>query len=210
MTAYVLVHNGFVINGPRAWNYRSFESSLEEDCEITYKLPMSKDDEEIITIDDNTKIYAAELVYPDYNPKIEYPHGPFWDFSSGKAIGTFQVLQTPIELIKNTLKEKIAAVRWNKEVNGFKTTVQGTEVFINTARENRNAFVQRYVLMQENETIQWKFVETWVSLSKAEIGEIASAVASHIQAQFDWEVSKQVEIDACTTAEELDAINLEE
>ena len=56
MTTYVLVNNNQVINGPRAWNYRSFESTLEEDLEIIIKLPMSKTDEEIIVIDENTKI----------------------------------------------------------------------------------------------------------------------------------------------------------
>jgi hypothetical protein len=210
MTAYVLVHNGFVINGPRAWNYRSFESSLEEDCEITYKLPMSKDDEEIITIDDNTKIYAAELVYPNYNPKIEYPHGPFWDFSTGKAIGTFQVLETPIDLIKNTLKAQVADNRWRKETAGLITNIQGNDVYINTAREVRDVFLQKYILMNENETVQWKFDIGWVTLTKFEMNSIATAVANHIQAQFDWEIAKHAEIDACTTAEELDAINLEE
>jgi hypothetical protein len=210
MTAYVLVHNGFVINGPRAWNYRSFESSLEEDCEITYKLPMSKNDEEIIEIDANTKIYAAELVYPSYNSKIEYPHGPFWDFSTGKAIGTFQVLPTPIDLIKNTLKSKVSEIRWRKETAGMITNVQGTDVFVDTSREMRDVFVQKYILMNDNETVQWKFNSGWFTLTKTEINSIAVAIANHIQTQFDWEVSKNAQIDVCTTAQELDAINLEE
>jgi hypothetical protein len=210
MTAYVLVHNGFVINGPRAWNYRSFESSLQEDCEIEYKLPMSKTDEEIIEIDENTKIYAAELVYPNYNAKIEYPHGPFWDFSTGKAIGTFQVLPTPIELIKNTLKAKVAEIRWRKEIAGLITNVQDNDVFVDTAREVRDVFLQKYILMNENETVQWKFNSGWVTLTRTEVNTIATAVANHIQSQFDWEIAKHAEIDACSTAEELDAIVLEE
>ena len=38
MTAYVLENNNQVLNGPRVWNYRSFESTLEEDLEILGKL----------------------------------------------------------------------------------------------------------------------------------------------------------------------------
>jgi len=210
MTAYVLVHNGFVINGPRAWNYRSFESSLEEECEISYKLPMSKSDEEIITIDENTKIYAAELVYPSYNSKIEYPHGPFWDFSSGKAIGTFQVLETPIDSIKNTLKAQVADIRWRKEISGKKITIQGTEVFISTSRDQRINYSQKYLLMAESDTVQWKFNEGWLTLSKTELGQIVSAIDSHVESAFTWEGNKNTQIDACTTAAELDALNLEE
>jgi hypothetical protein len=209
MTAYVLVHNGFVINGPRAWNYRSFESSLEEECEISYKLPMSKSDEEIISIDENTKIYAAELVYPNYNPKIEYPHGPFWDFSSGKAIGTFQVLETPIDSIKNTLKAQVADIRWRKETSGKKIIIQGTEVFISTSRDQRINYSQKYLLMAESDTVQWKFNEGWLTLSKTELGQIVSAIDSHVESAFTWEGNKNTQ-DACNTAAELDALNLEE
>ena len=208
MTAYVLVHNGYVINGPRAWNYRSFESSLEEDCEIELKLPMSKSDEEIITIDENTKIYASELVYPSYNAKIEYPHGPFWDFSTGKAIGTFQVLPTPIDNIKSTLKQVVAENRWKKEIAGVKVTVQGTEVTVDTARQSRDIFVQKYLLMDSADTVQWKFPEGWLTLTRSDLGTVVTAGANHVQDQFVWEVDKNTEIDACTTAVELDAVDL--
>lgn len=210
MTAYVLVHNNFVINGPREWNYRSFESSLEEDCEIQFKLPMSKKDEEIIEIDENTKIYAAELVYPSYNPKIEYPHGPFWDFSTGKAIGTFQVLKTPVDLIKSALKEKVAEIRWRKEILGTQTTIQSIDVLLNTERVKRDVYAQKYLLMADDETVQWKFPQQWLTVTKQEMKQIVDCIDSHVQNVFAWEVNKIAAIDSCTTAKQLDAINLEE
>ena len=113
-------------------------------------------------------------------------------------------------MIKNTLKAKVAEIRWRKEIAGVITNVQGNDVFINTAREVRDVFLQKYILMNENETVQWKFDAGWVTLTKAEMNAIATTVANHIQSQFDWEIAKQAEIDACSTAQELDAINLEE
>lgn len=208
MTAYVLAHNNQVINGPRAWNYRSFESTLEEDLEIAFKLPMSKTDEDVIVIDENTKIYAAELVYQSYNSKIEYLHGPFWDFTSGKAIGTFQIVANEIEAIKNTLKDRVTANRWRKEVAGTTATIQSTVVTVDTARGNRDIFVQKYLLMGENDTVQWKFPEGWLTLSKSELGTAVSAGAIHVQSQFEWEAAKLSEIDACTTAQALNVIEL--
>lgn len=208
MTAYVLENNQIVLNGPRAWNYRSFESTLEEDLEIIYKLPLSKTDEEIIAIDENTHIYPARYEYPSYNQKIEYLHGPFWDFSTGIAIGTFEVLPIQIEFIKQNLKQKVAENRYNKENAGTKITIQDTEVTVDTSRDNRNIFVQKYLLMSDTDTVQWKFPERWLTLTKEELGLVVSVGATYIQEQFDWEVLKGVEIDSKQTAEELDLVDV--
>ena len=208
MTTYVLENNNYVINGPRAWNYRSFESTLEEDLEIEFKLPLTKTDETIITIDENTHIYPSRYDYPDYNPKIQYIHGPFWDFSTGIAVGTFQVLPIAPEFIKNTLKEKVAANRYRKEISGTKVTIQDTEVTVDTGRDSRNIFVQKYMLMSDTDTVQWKFPEGWKTLTKAELGLVVSAGAAYIQEQFDWEVTKGIEIDSKETAEELDLVDV--
>jgi hypothetical protein len=208
MTSYVLANNNHVLNGPRAWNYRSFESTLEEDLEIEYKLPLTKTDEEIITIDENTHIYPARYEYPAYNQKTEYLHGPFWDFSTGTAIGTFEILPIQIEFIKQSLKQKVAANRYIKENAGTKITIQDTEVSIDTSRDNRNIFVQKYLLMNDTDTIQWKFPETWLTLSKQELGLVVTAADAYIQAQFDWEVTKGIEIDSKTTAEELNLVDI--
>ena len=208
MTTYVLVNNNQVINGPRAWNYRSFESTLEEDLEIIIKLPMSKTDEEIIVIDENTKIYASELVYQNFNNKIEHLHGPFWDFTSGKAIGTFQIVENSIVSIKNTLKALVAENRWRKEIAGTTATIQNMEVIVNTTRDGRDIFFQKYMLMGENDTVQWKFSKSWLTLTKLDIGIAVTAGATYIQSQFEWETTKISEIDACVTAQELDLIDL--
>jgi hypothetical protein len=208
MTAYVLENNNYVINGPREWNYRSFESTLEEDLEIEYKLPTSKNDEEIITIDENTHIYPARYDYPTYNQKIEYIHGPFWDFSTGIAIGTFEVLRKPIEDIRVNLKQKVAANRYTKEIAGTKITMHDTEVTIDTSRDARNIFIQQLMLMEDTATVQWKFPEGWLTLTKSELGLVVLTGAAYIQAQFEWEVAKGIEIDTTETAEELDLIDV--
>ena len=210
MTLYVLVNNGEVLNGPRGWNYRSFESTLEDDLEIELKLPMKKEDDEIFIVDDNTKIYPAEMQYQDYNARIEHLHGPFWDFSTGKAIGTFEKRFNDIDAIKNDLKAKVAETRWTKEVAGVKTTVQGQEVSLDTSRDGRNIFVQKLLLMTDDETVKWKFPEGWFVLIKQELAEVVAAGAAHIQMQFEWEAVKIQEIDACANHDELSAFEYEE
>lgn len=208
MTTYVLVNNNQVLNGPRNWNYRSFESTLEEDLGITIKLPMKKEDTSVFVVDEVTKIYPSELLYPEYNSKIEYLHGPFWTFSEDKAIGTFEIKPNEILGVKNVLKAQAASVRWQKEIAGIKALVQGIEVTLDTSREGRNIFVQKLLLMSGDETVKWKFPEGWLVISREELSQLVTSGVSHIQRQFDWEASKLQEIDACQTLEELDRIEI--
>lgn len=207
---YVLINDNFVINGPRTWNARSFESTLEDDLEITYKLPLQKTDNDPIVIDENTRILAAQLVYPSHNEKIEYLHGPFWDYSDDFATGTFQILPKDIDWVKSNLLTAVAGIRYNREVSGANTVIQNTTVTIDTSRGTRDIFVQKYLLMGDTDTVQWKFPEGWLTITKAELGSVVDAGVKHVQSQFDWEVTKSTEINNCVTLEELDAIKLDE
>lgn len=207
---YVLVSNGRVLNGPRAWAYRSFKNTLEEELEITYNLPVNKTDGLAIHINDNVKIYPATIDDNiPYNPKIEYLHGPFWNFTDNVATGTFIVQQNSIESVKAYLKSVVASNRYSKEIEGIKQTIQGIEVSVETDRNTRNIFFQKYLLMAENETVGWKFPEAWLTLTKSELGNIVANAASHIENKFNWEANKVVEIDSANTHAELDSILLE-
>ena len=205
---YVLIQNGYVINGPRNWNYRSFESTLEEDCEITFKLPMSYDSATPIEIAEGIRILPAVLEPHGFNPKIEYLHGPFWTFVNDLAVGTYQTVSHSVEAVQNNLKARIADNRYNREVAGVKVTVQDQEVTGDTSRARRNTYAMTYLLMGDTDTVEWKFPECWLTLSKSDLGVVVTAGADHIQTSFAWELSKRTEIDACTTLEALDAVDL--
>lgn len=205
---YVLVNNGYVINGPREWNYRSFESSLSDDLDIQVSLPYQKNDYEPIKINDETEILAATITSPNYNPKIEYLNGPFWTFENNQATGTYVVEDQPIEYVKNTLIGRVATNRYNKESAGCNTEIQGVSVTVDTSREGRAIFVQAYTLMADDGTLNWKFPEGWFVLSKPELGQVVGAGATYVQSCFNWEESKTVEINNCTTLEELNNIDV--
>jgi hypothetical protein len=205
---YVLVQNGYVINGPRLWNRRSFESSLEEDVEISFQLPQNKTDETPIEITNGVRILPATLVYQNYNSKIEYLNGPFWNFDNDYATGSFVIVQKGLDSAKSTIKSIVADNRWRKETKGFIHNVQNTDVFVTTARVDRDIFLQKYIMMETNDVVTWKFNNVWLDLTKAELGAIVSAEAAHIQASYDWEKLKVEEIDACTTLQEIDAVDL--
>lgn len=201
---------GRVLNGPRAWSYRSFKNTLEQELEISYDLPSNKTDNSAIHINDTVKIYPAIIDESiQYNSKIEYLHGPFWNVVDNVAIGTFTVKNNSIQSVKEYLKSVVASNRYDKEISGISETVQGTTVTIDTDRETRNIFFQKYLLMSDNETVEWKFPEGWLQLTKTELGNIVSNAASHIENQFIWEYNKINEIESANTYAELDSITLE-
>lgn len=200
---YVLVHNNHVINGPRDWNFRSFESSIEEDVGITYKLPMQKTDCEPIIIDDNTKILCSTLVHPEHNTLIEFLHGPFWSFDDDLATGTFEIHQKSLDDVKAILISQTALCRYGKETANIKVTVQNQEVTVDAQRYKRDIFIKKYVFMEDTDVVSWKFPECWLDLSKEDVKTVAGAVEHHVQNQFEWERLKVDEINACTTVEEL-------
>ena len=85
--------------------------------------------------------------------------------------------------------------RYKKEIKGTTVTVQNTQITVDTTRENRNNLIQRYILMGDNETLQWKFNDTWLTLSKSEVGTLVTGGATYVQSQFDWEKDKIQEIE---------------
>jgi hypothetical protein len=60
--------------------------------------------------------------------------------------------------------------------------------------------------MGENDTVNWKFPEGWLTLTKADLGAAVTAGVAHIQSSFDWEKAKVEEIEAATDAATLDVI----
>lgn len=204
---YVLTYDNRVLNGPRGWNYRSFESTLQDECNITYKLPVDYNEPGSLKISSNVTIYSAqEDKNVDHNPKIEYLHGPFWNFDTGVALGTYQVVSHPVDAVQSTLKQVVANHRYNNEISGIKVTVQNTSIQIATTRGDR----EKWTLWanQGIDNLKHKFNGVWLTLSNDDIKTIANAIHGHVQTHFEWEANKHEEIDACDTLEKLNAVEL--
>ena len=201
MTDYVLVENKQIIHlGPMGWKPRMFQSELN-DLEVDFTVPPAEPG--YIQINENFEIMPVSLDTPTHNPLFEELAGPFWTYENNTAIGHYTVHDGNIDSIKGNLKNIVAALRYNKEQTPFKYTIQGTEVTVDASRENRNIFVQKYQFMTDAETVDWKFPETWLTLTKAELGELVVAGATHIQTQFNWEKGYVDSIESSTTIDNL-------
>lgn len=197
-----------VILGPMPWSPNRFRNCLADDLEIQFNVPLSNPNNELINISDTVKIYPVIDLGPnaEYNPRIHYLNGPFYNYYEDRAELYYVPYDKPIDIVKDELKHLVAANRYKYEVMGISYTIQGKTVNLYTNREDRNLYLQAYQLGVDN--INWKFGTEFLTVSHIELGEIVSVVMSHIQAVFDWESSKLNEIDNCETLEELDIISV--
>lgn len=211
---YVITdHNtqNFVILGPIEWKPRYISDILSD--ELDQDIVVTKADEANVPYDvvPGVTIRKCTSVYEEINPKIHRHEGPFWVYDDAntefQAVATWEKRDIPIEYVKHELKNIVADLRWIKEAKGVTLTIQGTEVWCDTARVNRDIFLQKYTIMPDNTTINWKFQNNvWLELTKAELGTIVIEGSTYIQSCFNWEVAQSAIIDNCTTLEELDAL----
>lgn len=134
--------------------------------------------------------------------------GPYFDTSVYPITGYYDSADKPQEFVKAELKKQLADIRYEKETSGFKITLQGNEVTIDTQRgDDRNIWFQSYVLLPEGTTQTFKFPkeQVWLSLSKSEIAEIVQATVAHVQAAFDWEATKVSELESLTSKTEFES-----
>lgn len=203
---YVLVHKERVLVGPRDWHRPMFEGALDK-IKIKSLLPMRDPQELPFEIDEDTYITNASIVIPPHNERIETYHGPYWNFEDKKlAVGTYGIKERTIGSIRELLKNQTTAERYRKEISGTTVEIHGITVTLDTSRNGRNIYVQKYIMMADDDTVNWKFPEAWVALNKTDLGLVVSTGAAHVQNAFDWEKSKFEEIDAAETAAELDTI----
>jgi len=201
---FALIHKNQVISGPRDWD-RAFFTFLLNDKNVRLNVPIPREavDNEPYYIDDDTKIVPAEIVQDGLNSLVEYYQGPTWELLENKVLAHYATIDTPVEFAKGNFKNLIATKRYEKEIKGTKTTIQETEVSLDTSRDGRNIFIQKYSLMQEDTTVNWKFPEGWLTITKAELGQCVDTGVTYIQSCFDWEKSYDDRINAATTKVEL-------
>lgn len=211
---YVITdHNtqNFVILGPIEWKPRYISDILSD--ELDQDIVVTRDDEARVPFDvvPGVTVRKCISVYEEINTKIHRHEGPFWVYDDGneeyQAVATWEQRGKPLEFVKADLKNLVADLRWKKEAVGVTLTIQGTEVWCDTSRGNRDIFLQKYTIMPDNTTINWKFQNSiWLELTKAELGTIVTEGSTYIQSCFDWEATQAAIIDNCTTLAELDAL----
>lgn len=205
---YAIKHKNRVVLGPLAWAQKYFTTVLKVRHRIDTNVPGKAPEVMPWIINENTSVHEVIKNEPNLDTMTQAYHGPFWDMSNDVVIANYEVRDLPIESARNNFRAIASFERYKKEVSSVKTTLQGIEVTADTSREGRNIFLQKYLLMSDADTVNWKFPEAWLILTKQELGVVIQVGSAHIQAAFDWEKDINDQIDSAQTAEELHAIKI--
>lgn len=204
---YVIIHKNRVILGILPWNSQYYTDVLRSRYRITTELPRNEPAPDVFPweIDADTKIVSAQEVRPNIeNPLVKYYYGPTWDFLETKVIANYEVIPHAIEDARANYKVKAGTQRYEQEVSGTSITIDDVEYKIETDRSSRTKYIEKYVSM--GDTVNWKFNEGWVVLTKTQMQSIVAAIDTHVQSAYDEELRLNAVIAACETAEQLEAV----
>lgn len=203
---YALVYKGNIVVGPRDWKPVFFTRWLEDNLNIT-GLILKESQVPLIINQDVKLLKVIELNVPPINNKIQQLGGPYWTINATSITGEYTAVNKELDQVKIELKNIVAAKRYEKEVGG----VDVGGIIVKTDPESQAKLTGAWARVQQkqNVLIDWKGSNGWVKLNKNAIEGLADAIGEHVQLCFSTEKEKCDTIDACTTLEELDAVNLE-
>ena len=204
---YAIVHNNFVILTQPNWNTRMFTNILAEECNVERRILLADEQNVPIILNENTKILKVGVTTPEYNPKIEWLDGPIFDIQENIVNATYAVKPLDLTIAKGNLIDKLPALRYEKEKKSIDIKIQDLNINISTDRETRAIFTNKLLAIGEN-TINFKFKEGWLNLTKTDLEYIIQQIDFAVQEAFDWELSKTNEINSCKTLEEINNIVL--
>lgn len=200
---YGIVHKNKVIVGPMNWSQKYFTNVLKIRYKIEANLPGTEPENLPYIIDENTSLHKVVEIKPEINHNLQYYYGPIWDISNDIIVANYEIKEIPVNDVKINIKSILAGERYKKEIEGTTLNLQNTNLTLDTSRESRSIFIQKYMLMSSDETINWKFSECWLTITKLELETVIKKITDHVQSVFDWEKEINDQIDSCLSVEEL-------
>lgn len=215
---YVLVQNKqTVLMGPIPWIQPRFQREINDlvdngEKPTRYQIPTKAPEENdgYLDLGEGFEMFPVELANPpNFDPIYFQLAGPYYAYVNNYAVQSWDAVPVELWQSKNTMIEKIKALRYSKENGGITLDIQGLPVRIDTDRARRSIFTEKLTAMSETDTINWKFNEGWLTLSYSDVQTIVTSIANHVQQQFDWELQLTQQVDAVQTVEELQSIDID-
>lgn len=208
---YVITHHNKIILGPIDWNASFIASVLQNDLDLNERPTVLPSDIFKVPYYIIPEVYVrqVQMIKPEYNTKIQKLGGVEWRFDEKYGYASYNIIDKEIDEVKGELKNLVASKRWEKEQQGTSVTINGSVLNISTLRDERRVFLDKYAALQDGQSCTWKFPESWVELTKNDLFTIISSIEQTVQAAFDWEIEKQLEIENCTTLDQLNLIDLD-
>jgi hypothetical protein len=201
-----LIHNNSLILGPMGLNVRMINSELE-DLELEDRISsQSFRDLPIHFSDGLSHLVSIEKEIPIHDLKYHNIGNYAWEIVEENNVPvsvklTYTIIDKTLEEVKELRKKEIAPIRKNKENTVAKIFVNGNPVEISTSREERLLLTSK--LSSFTGTCNYKFKNTWASITPQNLQQIIGEIDVVVQQAFDWELQKINEIDECETIDDV-------
>jgi hypothetical protein len=208
---YVVKFKGRVVLGLIPWNAQYIQDVMRNRYRIVIELPYLEPEstEFPYIVNEDITIYpASENRDDNINPMIQQYFGPTWEFLEDHVVAHYEILPLKLEDAKNNYIARAANIRYNKEISGTKIIFNNIEYNIETNRNSRSKYIEKFIMLGDGESINWKFSEQWITLTKINIQNIIQAIDEHVQSAFDWEFNINNIINSATSLDDL--LNIEE
>jgi hypothetical protein len=208
-----LIHNNSLILGPYGFSVFRINSELEE-LEVSERInPRSHQDIPIHFSDGLTHLLPIEKVIPEHDSKYHSIGNFSWEIGEVDGVPvkvtlTYDIGERSLDEVKIARKQEVAPIRRQKENKIINLTVNDTLVQVLTTREERILLSTKLTSMPES--CNYKFYNTWLEVTTADVQYVLTEVDKVIQDAFDWELSKLQEIDSCETIDEVYDVILRE
>jgi hypothetical protein len=208
-----LIHNNSLELGPMGFNVKYINSELE-DLEVEETItPSSYTNIPIHFSDGLTHLLPLEKEVPSHDPKYHNVGNFSWEIIKEndipvKVILTYPITGKTLEEVKELRKQEISPYRREKENTILTLTVNETAVEVSTSRDERLLLASK--LAASPGPHNFKFQNTWLEITTAELQYILNQIDIKVQEAFDWELVKLQEIDACNTIDDVYAVVIRE
>jgi hypothetical protein len=147
--------------------------------------------------------FAPNLVLVEVGPEVQ--EGWPWDGAGFIPPEALNPVEKTLEEVKAEKLAELAEARWREETGGL-TLPDGTR--IKTDRESQALLTGAALsaTLDPGKDIEWKGVNGWVTLTSAQVLQIAAAVRAHVQSAFSREKVLAEQVEACEEIEAVRAI----
>ena len=204
------------IYGPLSWDskkineglqYRGFADLSVPSNMIVYRKGLLPTDQPLV-LSDRVKIYKAEYTpEPTFDELTQTKEDLSWSIETGKAIGTYKLIDKTLDEIKKTIKEKTRLQRINSLISSAEMSLNGNTIKVYQDEQTCIVTYNKATIMSDGETINWKVVDSWINASKSDLLAIHSFIQGKIQAAYDVEYNLHNQINQSSSIDQLKTIN---
>lgn len=153
-------------------------------------------------------LFPVSYAYPTYDTAL-YDIKPVATLKTvnGGYVQEFTVVERgDLDSVKNAMKERVTAKRWEVETGGI--DIDGLEIQSGIDDQNRIATAIQGMEAAGMSETDFKAANGWASITLEQLKGVRVAMAMHVEACFKRERALHEAIDACTSVAEIAALDL--